>query len=405
MFSGLLSTVPLFWKVPVLLVFVLLLMFVLILVAGYRVRLPFFLGDISPAPRQPTAPAQSLAAEIQQLKNLLAEPGVRRASQPSLQRQGSIVEEVDMVDCQLDEEEGEEMTLRRRCLSLTQLETRTMSSSLPSSPLGTPLKSRLLGTPTKSSPKGTSKRTATTPVRRPILTPVRSNPALLTPVRNIKRDEIPVSYNEDGGNVEQSVKMYTLDPGKGEEDARLQEEGFQSPFENQNTVADPAQCRNHGEKALDLRVGFGSKGDLPGGGVLIGVGEETDVEDHQSSHKEPLPLDRREPEYETVVSMSSTQWMEDRSMCSTDSPRKTLVVAGDPQSPITTSFGWIEGGLEEGSTLAGEKLRVESLLLDTKLEGGGSLEVSEREEVVISRSSDFLDKVEGMFNRSEEKNE
>ena len=76
-------------------------------------------------------------------------------------------------------------------------------------------------------------------------------------------------------------------------------------------------------------------------------------------------------------------------MCSTDSPRKTLVVAGDPQSPITTSFGWIEGGLEEGSTLAGEKLRVESLLSDTKLEGGGpsggSLEVSEREEVVISR--------------------
>ena len=290
-----------------------------------------------------------------------------------------------MVDCQLDEEEGEEMTLRRRCLSLTQLETRTMSSSLPSSPLGTPLKSRLLGTPTKSSPKGTSKRTATTPVRRPILTPVRSNPALLTPVRNIKRDEIPVSYNEDGGNVEQSVKMYTLDLGKGEEDARLQEEGFQRPFENQNTIADPAHCRNNGEKALDLRVGFGSKGDLPGGGVLIGVGEETDVEDHQSSHKEPLPLDRREPEYETVVSMSSTQWMEDRSMCSTDSPRKTLVVAGDPQSPITTSFGWIEGGLEEGSTLAGEKLRVESLLLDTELEGGGSLEVSEREEVVISR--------------------
>ena len=35
-------------QVPVLLVFVLLLMFVLILVAGYRVRLPFFLGDISP---------------------------------------------------------------------------------------------------------------------------------------------------------------------------------------------------------------------------------------------------------------------------------------------------------------------------------------------------------------------
>ena len=63
MFSGLLSNVPLFWKVsighhfatslyssqvPVLLLFVLLLMFILVLVAGYRIRLPFFLGDISP---------------------------------------------------------------------------------------------------------------------------------------------------------------------------------------------------------------------------------------------------------------------------------------------------------------------------------------------------------------------
>ena len=35
-------------QVPVLLLFVLLLMFILVLVAGYRIRLPFFLGDISP---------------------------------------------------------------------------------------------------------------------------------------------------------------------------------------------------------------------------------------------------------------------------------------------------------------------------------------------------------------------
>ena len=146
----------------------------------------------SPAPRQPAAPAQSLAAEIQQLKNLLAEPGVRRASHPALQRQGSVVEEVDMVDCQLEEEEEEEMMLRRRCLSLTQLETRSFSS-LPSSPLGTPLKNRLLGTPSKSSPKGTPKKMAATPVRRPILTPVRSNPTLLTPVRNQKQEEPDLS--------------------------------------------------------------------------------------------------------------------------------------------------------------------------------------------------------------------
>jgi len=49
MFSSLLSNVPLFWQVPVLVVFVLILMFLMVLVAGYRVRLPMFLGTIEPA--------------------------------------------------------------------------------------------------------------------------------------------------------------------------------------------------------------------------------------------------------------------------------------------------------------------------------------------------------------------
>ena len=49
MFSALLANVPLFWQVPVLVVFVLLLMFLMVLVAGYRVRLPMFLGTIEPA--------------------------------------------------------------------------------------------------------------------------------------------------------------------------------------------------------------------------------------------------------------------------------------------------------------------------------------------------------------------
>jgi len=395
MFSGLLSSVPLFWKVPVLLVFVILLMFVLILVAGYRVRLPFFLGDISPAPRQPAAPAQSLAAEIQQLKSLLAEPGVRRASQPALQRQGSIVEEVDMVDCQLEEEEEEEMMLRRRCLSLTQLETRSFSlgSSLPSSPLGTPVKNRLLGTPSKSSPKGTSKKMAATPVRRPILTPVRSNPSLLTPVRNQKR-ETP-SCEEEGGPAHCRGNVDELDLGQREETGMLQEGGSQEHLEDHTTVAHSAQ---HEEEALDLRVGLEAEGDLSGG-VLLGSGKQTDVHLHQPH----LLLEEREP----VISSSSPQSQVAQSglmeCTTTGSPRKALIVAGDPQSPTTTSFGWMEGSLEGRSTLMKGELTVGSLLTER---GEGTLEVTEREEVMvveqISRSSDFLDKVEGVFHRSVE---
>jgi len=346
MFSGLLSSVPLFWKVPVLLVFVILLMFILILVAGYRVRLPFFLGDISPAPRQPAAPAQSLAAEIQQLKNLLAEPGVRRASQPALQRQGSVVEEVDMVDCQLVEEEEEEMMLRRRCLSLTQLETRPLSSSLPSSPLGTPMKNRLLGTPSKSL-RGTPKKMVATPVRRPILTPARSNPTLLSPIRRNQKSEIP-SREEDQG---QRCNVDELDLGQGEKtDLILQDKGGLAHFEAQTTVDPSAQ---HEEEALDLRVG------LEADGVLLEMGNQINVQLHQPH----LLLDERDP-----------------AVVSTGSPKKALVVAGDPQSPTTTSFGWVEGDLEGRSTLLKGELRVGSLRTESR---EGVMEVTESEEIVV----------------------
>ena len=286
---------------------------------------------------------------------------MRRASQPALQRQGSIVEEVDMVDCQLEEEEEEEMMLRRRCLSLTQLETRNFSlgSSLPSSPLGTPLKNRLLGTPSKSSPKGTPKKMAATPIRRPILTPVRSNPTLLTPVRNQKREKLP--WEEEGGQDERG-KVDELEPGEGEERDKLQEGGSLELLEDQTTV----------EEALDLRVGLEAEGDLSGG-VLFELGKQTDLHLHQTH----LLLEEREP----VVSLASSQWVESGLLecSSTGSPRKALVVAGDPQSPTTTSFGWMEGHLEGRSTL-----RVGSLMTER---GEGTMEVAGREEVVeqISR--------------------
>merc|ERR1712013_182699 len=218
----------------VLLLFVLLLMFILVLVAGYRIRLPFFLGDISPAPPQSAAPTQSLAAEIQQLKSLLAEPAVRRASQPALQRQGSTVEEVDMVDYQVvEEEEEEEMMLRRRCLSLTQLETRGVltAGSLPGSPVGTPIKGRLIGTPRgtpRNSPRGTPKK-MTTPARRAILTPMRSNPNLLA-----------FSKRTDG-----------------QEESSLEEQGRNITPLSQAKISSISKLvsdTNHDEEALDLRL-------------------------------------------------------------------------------------------------------------------------------------------------------
>jgi len=69
MFSGLLEAVPTVWKVPVLILFVLLIMFVMILMSGYQIRLPLFLGEIGPAPANPSVSGAS--KEIQELKELL----------------------------------------------------------------------------------------------------------------------------------------------------------------------------------------------------------------------------------------------------------------------------------------------------------------------------------------------
>ena len=71
MFSGLLGSVPLFWKVPVLLCFVILIMFVMILFAGYKVRLPLFLGEIGPANVAPPANNLALEQQIQDLKSMI----------------------------------------------------------------------------------------------------------------------------------------------------------------------------------------------------------------------------------------------------------------------------------------------------------------------------------------------
>ena len=266
--------------------------------------------SFSAAP-QSAAPTQSLAAEIQQLKSLLAEPAVRRASQPALQRQGSTVEEVDMVDYQVVEEEDEEMMLRRRCLSLTQLETRGVltAGSLPGSPVGTPIKGRLIGTPRgtpRNSPRGTPKK-MTTPARRAILTPMRSNPNLLA-----------FSKRTDG-----------------QEESSLEEQGRNiTPLsQTKIPIISKLVSDTNPEEALDLR----------------------------------LEVNKDSPDLETVEPLPGLQEGE--------SPRKALVVVGDPQSPVTTSFGWVGNNSKSGcSTLENEPEEIDDEL---------ALEVTENEMVTV----------------------
>ena len=266
--------------------------------------------SFSAAP-QSAAQTQSLAAEIRQLKSLLAEPAVRRASQPALQRQGSTVEEVDMVDYQMVEEEDEEMMLRRRCLSLTQLETRGVltAGSLPGSPVGTPIKGRLIGTPRgtpRNSPRGTPKK-MTTPARRAILTPMRSNPNLLA--SSIRTEE--------------------------QEESSLEEQGTDITLLSQTKISSISKLVSdtNPEEALDLR----------------------------------LEVNKDSPDLETVEPLPGLQEGE--------SPRKALVVVGDPQSPVTTSFGWVGNNSKSGcSTLENEPEEIDDEL---------ALEVTENEMVTV----------------------
>ena len=217
-----------------------------------------------------------------------------------------------MVDYQLVEEEDEEMMLRRRCLSLTQLDTRGVltAGSLPGSPVGTPIKGRLIGTPRgtpRNSPRGTPKK-MTTPARRAILTPMRSNPNLLaSSIRTEEQEES--SLEEQGRNI--TPLSQTKIP----------------------SISKLVSDTNHDEEALDLR----------------------------------LEVNEDSPDLETVEPLPGLQEGE--------SPRKALVVVGDPQSPVTTSFGWVGNNWKSGcSTLENEPEEIDDEL---------ALEVTENEMVTV----------------------
>ena len=105
MFSGLLNNVPFIYQLPLLLLFCLVLLFTLLLMFGYRIRLPFFLGEISPA----SAPSpgrdvialelsnKALQLEVAQLKQLVSGPqlvAVTQQKQVTRQDSGAGVEEL-----------------------------------------------------------------------------------------------------------------------------------------------------------------------------------------------------------------------------------------------------------------------------------------------------------------------
>ena len=217
-----------------------------------------------------------------------------------------------MVDYQMvEEEEDEEMMLRRRCLSLTQLETRGVltAGSLPGSPVGTPIKGRLIGTPRgtpRSSPRGTPKK-MTTPARRAILTPMRSNPNLLA--SSIRTEE--------------------------QEESSLEEQGRDITLLSQTKISSISKLVSdtNPEEVLNLR----------------------------------LEVNKDSPDLETVEPLPGLQEVE--------SPRKALVVVGDPQSPVTTSFGWVGNNSKSGcSTLENEPEQDHNEL---------ALEVTENEMVTV----------------------
>ena len=83
MFSGLLNNVPIIYQIPIIVLFSFILLFVLLLIFGYKIRLPFFLGEISPA-QAPAAPLgydvqalelrnQKLSLEVKELKQLMGQ--------------------------------------------------------------------------------------------------------------------------------------------------------------------------------------------------------------------------------------------------------------------------------------------------------------------------------------------
>jgi len=83
MFSGLLNNVPIIYQIPIIVLFSFILLFILLLIFGYKIRLPFFLGEIAPAQAPTALPGHDVKAlelrnkelrlEVNELKQLMGQ--------------------------------------------------------------------------------------------------------------------------------------------------------------------------------------------------------------------------------------------------------------------------------------------------------------------------------------------
>jgi len=137
MFTGLLGSVPFFWKIPVLLVFVVLLMFIMILIAGYRVRLPMFLGEIGPANLSSDIHLHQALEEIKDLKNMICQNAALDGGSDNLMLDAQ-VKDSGSVRCQISGVE-ELVPLGYDCHEMSHKDEKLISR--PSS--GTPKKEKL----------------------------------------------------------------------------------------------------------------------------------------------------------------------------------------------------------------------------------------------------------------------
>ena len=157
MFAGLLEVVPFFWALPILAGFLLLLMFIMILTAGYRVRLPLFLGEIGPAAvedRNNVANNLALEQEIKNLRKMLGNmtlqnQAIESTSGSNSNNSSSGIEEIKPLgyDCKsgshsaVDEADSAQASATQLALTLTPSRRRNREVLL------TPVKARVMSQP------------------------------------------------------------------------------------------------------------------------------------------------------------------------------------------------------------------------------------------------------------------
>ena len=127
MFSGLLNNVPIIYQIPIITLFSFILLFVLLLIFGYKIRLPFFLGEICPAQAPASAlPGHDVKAlelrnkelrlEVNELKQLMGQfqPQSLSIAQEKSKSSMSCVQELELVSEDVETPEDSQPTVFSR---------------------------------------------------------------------------------------------------------------------------------------------------------------------------------------------------------------------------------------------------------------------------------------------------